>query len=175
MVVRFRHKKEGRKETRGRSGSQLLVYITMHHFDFLVGTSSSSSESESSESSAIGGATGLLGTETVGTETPGTGAGTGMNSPRARSKDVRPSSGDLVPGENHPPGKNRDEAVDSRRVRGGSAESVSLALSSFTAVKRGRAALKKRTNLVNRLKALEDRTTDSRAGSSTELSLCGNT
>ena len=49
------------------------------------------------------------------------------NSPVAISKDVRPSSGSLVLLENQPPGKNRDEVVDSRRVRALVGEDTSTA------------------------------------------------
>jgi hypothetical protein len=40
-----------------------------------------------------------------------------MNSPAATSSDVRPSSGTLGEEENHPPGKKREEVVDSNLLR----------------------------------------------------------
>ncbi|KAG2107099.1 hypothetical protein BD769DRAFT_1366349 [Suillus cothurnatus] len=39
------------------------------------------------------------------------------NSPAATSSDVRPSSGTLGEEENHPPGKKREEVVDSSLLR----------------------------------------------------------
>jgi hypothetical protein len=45
-------------------------------------------------------------------------ARTGMNSPAAKSSEARPSCGcTLEEDENHPPGKKRDDVVDSSLVR----------------------------------------------------------
>jgi hypothetical protein len=73
----------------------------------------------------------------------------GTNSPDATSSDARPC-GSLGDEENHPPGKKRDEVVDSSRVRVVAGEVVSnrvvpsvpsVLVISSTGAKRGRVGL----------------------------------
>jgi hypothetical protein len=71
-----------------------------------------------------------------------------MNSPAAMSREVRPSCGDLVDDENHPPGKKRDDVVDVSLVRAVSGEDLRVDLSvpfmlpsSSTGAKRDRVGL----------------------------------
>ena len=62
--------------------------------------------------------TGVAGGASTAGDATGESSALFANSPVAFSKDVRPSSGSLVVLENQPPGKKREEVVDSRRARG---------------------------------------------------------
>jgi len=84
---------------------KILGYITVHHLVFLCVSASPTGVS-------------VVGTSAAGISTIGGDALEGVNSPCAMSKEVLPSSRTLGAEENHPPGKNREDAVDSSLARG---------------------------------------------------------
>ena len=106
------------------------VYMMTHHFPFFL---SSTLPSTLPSMGVTGGAStaGDGATESVGLF---------ANSPVAFSNEVRPSSASFVVLENQPPGKKRDDVVDSRRARvlegetsaGAACSSAAVSICSFS-------------------------------------------